>query len=83
MTVYNASHLHWQQVQTDPTLFGKELYGRVIDDAWIVQHHHGPFNLSTAPTGTAFKLGDETPARSLDHWDPLLGLDDGSGTSDN
>ena len=54
-------------------------YGRVIDDAWIIQHHHGPFDLATAPKGTAWPIGDETPARSLDHWAPLLGLDDGTG----
>lgn len=79
MVIYNRTHLHWQQVQTDPTLFGPDLYGRVIDDAWIVQHNHGPFDPATAPTGKAWPVGDETPSRSLDHWDPLLGLDDGSG----
>lgn len=79
MTVYNASHLHWQQVQTDPTLFGKDLYGRVIDDAWIVQHNHGPFSLAAAPTGTAWPIGDEHPSRSHEHWDAMLGLADGSG----
>lgn len=25
MTVYNHTHVHWQQIQTDPTLFGPEL----------------------------------------------------------
>eukprot|EP01059_Diplonema_ambulator_P001399 TRINITY_DN1116_c0_g2_i2.p2 TRINITY_DN1116_c0_g2~~TRINITY_DN1116_c0_g2_i2.p2 ORF type:complete len:545 (+),score=236.89 TRINITY_DN1116_c0_g2_i2:42-1637(+) len=49
MMVYNASHIHWQQVQTDPTLFPTADYGRVIDDVWIVQDHHGPFNASEAP----------------------------------
>jgi hypothetical protein len=25
MTVYNHTHVHWQQIQTDPTLFGPDL----------------------------------------------------------
>merc|ERR1712032_1104823 len=35
-TVYNATHMHWQQIQTDPTFFRKSRYGKIIDDAWIV-----------------------------------------------
>merc|ERR1712166_973509 len=38
MYFHNYTHMHWQQVQTDPTFFGPELYGRVIDDAWIIQN---------------------------------------------
>ena len=47
--VYNSSHLRWQQIQTDPMLFGPDLYGRVIDDAWIVQEKHGPSDNSVTP----------------------------------
>ena len=83
MTVYNASHLHWQQVQTDPTLFGKDLYGRVIDDAWIVQHNHGPFSLAAAPTGTAWPIGDEHPSRSHEHWDAMLGQPNQNNLNEN
>ena len=79
MIVHNSTHVHWQQVSTDPTSFPMSQYGSVIDDTWIVQHNHGPFSPNLAPTGTAYPAGDENPARSLDHWPGLLGLDDGSG----
>jgi hypothetical protein len=63
--VHNASHLQWQQIQTDPTLFGPDLYGRVIDDAWIVQSKHGPFDPTDPPTG----LRDPSLQQvSYDHW---------------
>eukprot|EP00040_Diaphanoeca_grandis_P037041 m.239430 g.239430 ORF g.239430 m.239430 type:complete len:515 (+) comp33745_c3_seq3:1506-3050(+) len=79
--VHNATHLQWQQVQTDPTLFPTSDYGTIIDDVMIVQEHHGPFNISEAPKGTAFAKGDNTPSRTHDHFAPLLGLDDGSNRS--
>jgi hypothetical protein len=41
MEVVNASHLHWQQVQTEATEMAE--YGKVIDDVWLVQHRHGSF----------------------------------------
>ena len=69
---HNASHVHLQQIQTDPTLFPGADYGRVIDDAWYVQHNHGPFDARRAPTGTAWPRNDESPERSDDHWLPLL-----------
>lgn len=53
----------------------------MIDSTWIVQDKHGPFDPSRAPKGTAFPIGDESPERSQDHWEPLLkkfGVDDGS-----
>eukprot|EP00756_Hemistasia_phaeocysticola_P011827 Hpha_TRINITY_DN15145_c0_g3::TRINITY_DN15145_c0_g3_i1::g.126816::m.126816 len=72
MLVYNSTHIHWQQVQTDPSKFPKSDYGRVIDDAWIVQHNHGPFNLADAPkeVGTC----DPESCQTHDHWMPLLNL---------
>ena len=79
MEVHNATHVHWQQIQTDPTFFKDEVYGRVIDDTWFVQHNHGPFSADEVPTGTAFPPGDESPSRSHDHWRPLLFPDDTSG----
>jgi hypothetical protein len=75
LLVHNATHIRWQEVQTDPTLFPTADYGRVIDDVWIIQEKHGPFDLATAPKGKAWPIGDETPSRAFDHWGPLLGLD--------
>ena len=72
MEVHNSTHIHWQQVQTDPTLFPGSDYGRVVDDTWFVQHKHGPFNEADAPKGTAFPADDESAHRELDHWAPLL-----------
>lgn len=42
MTVHNETHLLWQQVQTDSGQ-PAATWGTVMDEAWIVQHHHGPF----------------------------------------
>jgi hypothetical protein len=82
MYVHNHTHVHWQQVQTDPTLFGPELYGRVIDDVWVVQSNHGPFNESDAPQGCG-EPGEEACAQgiSYDHWLPLLNLTQKSDTN--
>eukprot|EP01062_Namystynia_karyoxenos_P021148 TRINITY_DN1801_c0_g2_i1.p1 TRINITY_DN1801_c0_g2~~TRINITY_DN1801_c0_g2_i1.p1 ORF type:complete len:548 (+),score=150.62 TRINITY_DN1801_c0_g2_i1:105-1748(+) len=79
MLVYNATHIHWQQVQTDPIYFPESKYGRVIDDAWIVQHNHGPFSISEAPQS----VGRCEPGKcdTHDHWMPLLGIDAGERTS--
>ena len=30
--VHNRSHARWQQIMTDPTYFGPDQYGEVIDD---------------------------------------------------
>merc|ERR1719162_2966502 len=78
-TVYNATHLHWQQVQTDPSLFPDSDYGRIIDDAWIVQHSHGPFDAAKAPLGEACKNAPDCGERQYDHWWPILGFEDNSG----
>ena len=42
MTVYNATHLFWEQVQCD---LSEEpvLLGVVVDSTWIVQEYHGSF----------------------------------------
>jgi len=82
MFVHNATHLHWQQIQTDPTDFPESDYGRVIDDAWIIQETHGPFDAAQAPKGEAFPTSDSTnleDGRQYDHWWPLLDLEDHSG----
>ena len=78
MYVHNASHIHWQQIQTDPTLFPGSDYGRVIDDTWFVQNSHGPFNESLAPKKKPTSCSN---CGEYDHWAPLLGLEDGSGRS--
>ncbi|CAK4713186.1 hypothetical protein LEN26_011734 [Aphanomyces euteiches] len=47
LVVHNASHLHWQQIECDP--FNPAAYndnGHAVDDVWLVQTHHGSFNLS-------------------------------------
>jgi len=72
--VYNSTHLHWQQVQTDPTQFPESEYGRVIDDAWIIQENHGPFSEDKAPQGEACPTEAHCPNRSHDHWLPLLDI---------
>jgi len=48
MQVFNATHIRWQQVQTDNTQPPEEM-GQVIDDAWFIQEHHGP--RTEAPLG--------------------------------
>ena len=47
-----------------------------------MQDNHGPFNAATAPTGTAWPAGDDTPSRTHDHWRHLLGFGDGDGDGD-
>jgi len=66
MIVHNESHLRWQQVMTDPTFFGPDQYGKVIDDTWIVQSNHGPFDPSKAPKTYE---GEGIVGVSRDHWD--------------
>eukprot|EP01063_Lacrimia_lanifica_P008922 TRINITY_DN15998_c0_g1_i1.p1 TRINITY_DN15998_c0_g1~~TRINITY_DN15998_c0_g1_i1.p1 ORF type:complete len:573 (+),score=191.29 TRINITY_DN15998_c0_g1_i1:72-1790(+) len=83
--IHNATHLQWQQVQTDPyDGFPMSEYGEVIDDWWVVQHRHAPFKPEHAPKLKTAKRCSESAATkctSYDHWEPLLGLDDGSGRS--
>ncbi|GAB9465746.1 Calcineurin-like phosphoesterase [Globisporangium polare] len=44
LQVHNATHLHWQQVESDPeNPAAQGLYGKVVDDVWLVQEHHGSF----------------------------------------
>ena len=52
LTVHNDSHLTWRQIMTDPTFFGPEDYGRIIDETVVVQHSHGPFDPKSAPSST-------------------------------
>ena len=52
--IHNASHIHLEYVMTDPTYFGPDKYGAVIDDTWIIQHSHGPFFLDGAPKRQPF-----------------------------
>ena len=68
MTIYNHTHIQWQQIMTDPSFFGPDKYGVVIDDAFVVQHTHGPFSLEDAPTSYE---GDGVVGKSVDHWDGL------------
>merc|ERR1712146_603761 len=73
MWIHNHTHMRWQQVQTDPTFFPESDYGRVIDDTWIVQLKHGPFDLSDPPSGRCPREGCQSGV-SYDHWLPLLNL---------
>eukprot|EP00939_MAST-03C_sp_MAST-3C-sp1_P004575 g4575.t1 len=68
MTIHNATHLRWQQVMTDPVYFGPDQYGKVIDDTWIVQSNHGPFNPADAPRSHE---GEGRVGISIDHWEEL------------
>ena len=43
MTVYNASHLLWEQIQTDNEPAYVKTTGTVIDAMLLVQPTHGPF----------------------------------------
>mmetsp|Transcript_516 Transcript_516/g.766 ORF Transcript_516/g.766 Transcript_516/m.766 type:complete len:741 (+) Transcript_516:99-2321(+) len=48
MAVYNATHLHWEQVICDlsqPTPVVK----KVVDSFWLVQFNHGPFGVTPSP----------------------------------
>jgi len=40
MTVYNATTLLWEQVETDTDA---NVFDKVIDSVWITQEKHGPF----------------------------------------
>jgi hypothetical protein len=72
MNIYNHTHMHFEQVETDPPLFGGG-YGRVLDAMWIVQPKHGPFDAADPPAGRCPASGCP-PAVSYDHWLPLLDL---------
>ena len=66
MIVYNSSHINFQQIRTDPTLFPLSGYGDIIDDYWVVQGHQGGFNPLFAPKETG--IG----GTSYDHFDPTF-----------
>lgn len=81
---HNSTHVHWQQVSTDPTAFPLSQYGAILDDVWIVQNSHGPFDRSQAPQGEAFPTErrlEGVQRRSVDHWLPLLGIEDDNQSS--
>ena len=42
MTVYNSSHLFWQQIGYDHTV-DPIVEGGVLDSFWLIQNNHGPF----------------------------------------
>lgn len=45
LQVFNATHVRWQQVESDPeNPVAQGLYGQVVDDVWLVQSHHGSFS---------------------------------------
>ena len=67
MVVHNASTIRWQQIMTDPTYFGEDMYGKVVDDVWITQSHHGPFSPESAPSTVP-----EPKGVSFDHWKKVL-----------
>lgn len=78
--IHNATHVRWQQIVTDPTFFGPDQYGMVVDDTWVIQHHHGPFSNATAPTGVPLCEDDSGGVggcgKSFDHW---AGREDAAG----
>merc|ERR1712228_1068145 len=42
LSVYNATHIHLQQITADSEL-PPEDQGKVLDDVWFEQYSHGPF----------------------------------------
>lgn len=66
--IYNATHIKWESVMTDPTFFPTADYGKIIDETWVVQEKHGPFNLLDAP-----KTPGQKRSQSRDHWDMIFG----------
>ena len=86
MWIYNATHIQWQQIITDPTYFGPDEYGKVVDDTWIIQHNHGPFPKESAPSGIPvcakkgpLKEGEPSVGgcgSQFDHW---AGREDAAG----
>ena len=71
MYVHNSSHIHFQQVRTDPTFFPLSGYGDIIDDVWIVQEHQGGFLEEKAPTKRVAAC-PEGVCESHDHFAPIL-----------
>ena len=63
MTIFNRSHIYFEQIATDPALFNGHGYGDILDSTWIVQPDHGPFNISNAPNKVGKPIG-----KSIDHW---------------
>jgi hypothetical protein len=85
LDVYNATHIHLQYVQTDPTQFiSPKPYGTVIDDDWIVQSKHGPFDRALAPRGIAHPENEvfDQRSRQYDHWWPFLQLENNGNRRD-
>mmetsp|Transcript_20019 Transcript_20019/g.51986 ORF Transcript_20019/g.51986 Transcript_20019/m.51986 type:complete len:129 (+) Transcript_20019:1-387(+) len=66
------------QTEPPPPLFGGA-YGRVLDSVWIVQPNHGPFDASDPPS-TCAPGACVGKGVSYDHWRPLLGLGDPTGS---
>eukprot|EP01060_Flectonema_neradi_P015431 TRINITY_DN22020_c0_g1_i1.p1 TRINITY_DN22020_c0_g1~~TRINITY_DN22020_c0_g1_i1.p1 ORF type:complete len:577 (+),score=70.65 TRINITY_DN22020_c0_g1_i1:139-1869(+) len=66
LTIFNSSHIYFEQIATDPALFSGHGYGDILDATWVIQSNHGPFNPSYAPSTVGDPIG-----RSIDHWDSL------------
>ena len=58
ITVYNATHIHHQQIVADTELPDAE-QGKVMDDVWFVQNKHGPFK-----GRGVMEVGDESNDRN-------------------
>lgn len=43
MTIYNETHLYWEQVEADLSQ-SPAVTGEVIDSFWLIQHNHGSFS---------------------------------------
>ena len=42
MTVYNSTHLYWDQVECDDSVV-PHVDGEVVDSFWLIQEKHGSF----------------------------------------
>ena len=54
MAVYNASHLHWEQVVCDLSQ-PVPVVNKVVDSFWLVQSNHGPFGVTSTPNKARIK----------------------------
>jgi len=45
ITVHNSTHVHWQQVECDPSNpAAHNLNGKPVDDVWLIQEDHGVYS---------------------------------------
>jgi len=71
MYVYNSTHLRWQQIQCDDG----QPAAAPLDDAWLVQKHHGPFSTQIPSAAAATKAGRASPSVEPSDADEQVNMD--------